>query len=174
MLAGGGAMATPVERLESRTLLTTFAPTDDAFVRDGSHAATNYGADVVLQSKNDAAGYARQSYLRFDASSFSGAVGSATLRLFGGPAHTNAVVVDLYGVASTTWTEAALTWNNKPALNATALASATVQGTADGWTEWDVTGYVQQQKAAGNHVIGFGLKNPNVSVPFVRFNSEVD
>ncbi|WP_029280587.1 Ig-like domain-containing protein, partial [Pedobacter borealis] len=45
-------------------------PIADAFVRDGSLADTKYGAATTLEVKKDGSSFFRQSYLRFDYSSF--------------------------------------------------------------------------------------------------------
>jgi hypothetical protein len=76
-------------------------------------------------------------------------------------------------VASTTWGETQITWNNKPASGTTPLAAAVIdaQTTTERWYEWDVTAYVQQQKAAGRHVVTLLLKNDANSSPNDAFRS---
>ena len=69
---------------------------------------------------------------------------SAKLRLYGN-AVTIAKATSVYSVADITWIESgtgSITWNNQPAIGATALATRTVATTA-AYVEWDVTAYVQ-------------------------------
>jgi hypothetical protein len=165
----------PVERLEPRVLLAAYYPAADAYVRDGTYAMTNYGADVELQTKNDSTSYRREAFLKFDVgqTGLSAGVANAKIRLYGSIAGAaDAYVVDLHAVGNTSWIESALNWNSRPSMGATALASTTVQGATHQWYEWDVTAYVQQEFAAGRPVLAFGLKNPANNATYVRFNSE--
>ena len=60
-----------IENLEPRQFLaaTAIAPLADAYVRDGSSAATNFGADPLLVVKGSPTlGNSRQAFLKFDAS----------------------------------------------------------------------------------------------------------
>lgn len=124
--------------------------------------------------RTSTSGNNRWTYLKFDTSTLA-AVTSAKLRLFGALSGTTGSTVRTatYGSANTTWAENTLTWNNKPASGSTALAIVTmVNSTAGRWYEWDVTGYLQQEKAAGRHLVTLVLKNTSTSnVPDV-FNSK--
>ncbi|MDQ0914569.1 polysaccharide lyase family 8 super-sandwich domain-containing protein [Paenibacillus sp. V4I5] len=121
-------------------LILGIAPSSDAFVRNGTYVANNYGSSVQLEVKNDIASYAREGFVQFDLSAFSGSVASAKVKLtpvnVGMAGITNEAAV----VSDSSWTETLLTWNNKP-------ASSAVIGT---WTpvlnipiELDVTSQVQ-------------------------------
>jgi hypothetical protein len=76
-------------------------------------------------------------------------------------------------VADTTWGERVITWNSRPPTGDVVLAAATIDNstTVARWYEWDVTAYVQQEKAAGRSVITLALKNEDDSSPFVTFRS---
>lgn len=93
---------------------TNLAPVADAYVRDGSFANTNFGAETILTVKQDpTAGFTRESFLRFAIPAYLGGAASAQLRLLAGSANlsgTHAVAL----VTNDVWDEAALTWNNKP------------------------------------------------------------
>ncbi|HRT55944.1 MAG TPA: DNRLRE domain-containing protein, partial [Candidatus Paceibacterota bacterium] len=103
--------------------LTNLAPEADAYVRDGSYASLNFGSDPLLTVKLGASGLARESYLRFPAPLMPGSLAEAVLQLT--PVATNFPAVHLLGVVTNdTWSEAELTWNNRPA-SSTVLA---------GWT----------------------------------------
>jgi len=77
-------------------------------------------------------------------------------------------------VTNTTWTETGITWNNKPASGTTALATVTMvnNSTTSRWYEWDVTAYLQQEKAAGRNTVTLALKNLANSSPFDSFRSK--
>lgn len=121
---------------------TEYLPSADAYVRDGSYAATNYGSDPGLMVKSDASGYARKSYLKFNFGSFGGtSVSSAKLRLYVSTVNTDAArTLKVYGTDES-WTESGITWNNAPA-SGTAGNSVTVGSAAGVWVEIDVTALV--------------------------------
>jgi hypothetical protein len=76
--------ALAAEPLEARSLLSTLSvpAAADAFVRGGSYASANYGANKQLWVSNVAnASSDRQTFLRFDLSGVPGTVRRATLRL---------------------------------------------------------------------------------------------
>jgi Bacterial Ig domain len=151
------------------------APAADAYVRDGSsNAGRNFGTATTLVVKKGSSKLNRWSYLRFDTSVLP-SVSQVRLRLFGRLNETTSTVVttSVYPVANTTWGETQITWNNKPASGATRLASAVLdnQTTTERWYEWDVTAYVQQEKAAGRHVVTLVLKNDENSSPYDTFRS---
>ena len=77
----------------------------------------------------------------------------------------------MHSVATTTWTETGLTWNNRPARSGTALRSVVVGGTSLGGYDLDVTSYVQSQKASGRTVVSFALHAPNTSVAVATANA---
>jgi peptidoglycan/xylan/chitin deacetylase (PgdA/CDA1 family) len=139
------------------------SPTADASVRDGSFANTNFGSATGLEVKTATSGFNRDAYLKYDISGLA-TISRAKLRVFAGlsEAATNSVAV--HSVATTTWTESAITWNNRPARSGSALSSVVVGGTSLGGYDLDVTSYVQSQKAAGKTVVSFALHAPNVSV----------
>ncbi|WP_231571006.1 CBM96 family carbohydrate-binding protein [Gordoniibacillus kamchatkensis] len=98
------------------TLPFAIAPSDDAYVRNGSYANSNFGTSDQLVVKNDPnSGYYRYSYLKFDLSAVPWQVKSAKIRLIPtsfGVANTTGVA---YEVNNHAWTESGITWNNKPA-----------------------------------------------------------
>jgi hypothetical protein len=145
-----------------------------SYVRNGPYAGQNFGSSPqLLVSRSDVAGNTREAYLRFDLSSVS-SINTARLRLFGrlSAAAASGVRTSVFAAANTSWTEAGLTWNNRPASGAAALASATIRGTAGAWYEWDVTTYLRAQKAAGRNLVTLILRNPFTSLPWCIFNSD--
>jgi hypothetical protein len=105
----------------------------DARVLEAS-PTTNYGS----LSRLDVDSPGEQSYLRFDVSGVSGAVQRATLRLFVRNGSSNAP--SLYRT-SAAWTEATITWNNRPSATSAAIADVGT-ATAGTWAEYDLTGDV--------------------------------
>jgi hypothetical protein len=149
--------------------------TDDGYARDGSYANTNFGSATQLQLKQDAAGYARESFLRFDLTSLA-AITSAKLRLFGRMDNgvTPSVGFNVYAASPTkAWNESTLTWNNRPtAASSTMIAKATVSGTTGKWYELDLTAFLKQQLAAGATSVTLVLKAAGPSNGPIVFDSD--
>lgn len=137
---------------------TLFIPAADAYVRDGSYANTNYGTGTTMAVKADAAGYNRQSYLRFNYAAFPDATtSSALLRIYASGVNTApSRVISVYGIADTTWGENTITWNNKPTAG-TLLGTITVTNQAGQWYQLDVTSYIQSNMATKR--VSFRLVN---------------
>jgi hypothetical protein len=181
---GSAVFAASAAGLEAKLVTATEADDDaatpatlraaaDAYVRDGTYAAQNFGAAgelVVKRSVN--VGNTRETYLRFDIGGFAG-VDAATLRLFGySNSSTQNVGVALYTAQNTTWSENGLTWDNRPATAATALRSTTVAGKAAVWYEFDVGDHVRQQRATGATAVTFVLKATGATDAQALFSSD--
>lgn len=151
----------------------TLSAIADAYVRDGTSAATNFGSATQLQVKaSGGAGSTRESYLRFDLTNV-GTVTSAVLRLFGNlSADGENVTVGAYPVADVSWGEGTINWNNKPAAGAGPVATATLLGTVAKWYEWDLTDYLKQQKAAGASAVTLVLRGAAISAAVATFDSD--
>lgn len=119
--------------------LSSLAAAADTHVRNGSYGDTNYGTATVLDVKKESTGYDRQAFVKFDLASVTGAVSSATLRLYATAAGMAGIGNQAYLSSSDTWTESGLTWNNKPAAP-TSLGSWTV--VPGGYVDVDVTSQV--------------------------------
>jgi hypothetical protein len=152
---------------------TGFRATNDAHVRDGSYASSNYGQLSPLELKKSTTGYTRQAYVTFDTTGYVPTATGVKLRLWARLNSTAepSVVLDVYSVASTSWTEGTLTWNNKPALG-TKRGSVTVVGTTGAWYEVDVTAYVNAERAAGRKVVSLGLTCPTATTSLININSD--
>ena len=86
----------------------------DAYVQNGDAIASNFGGASTLAVKSAGTNFTRESYLRFDLSSVPGTLLSATLRLV--PITINEPITNALAlVSNNSWTENAITWNNKPA-----------------------------------------------------------
>ena len=153
------------------TLSDTLTPVADAFTRDGSYAAINYGSDTALVVKGSAtSGYSRWSYLKFSLSNVTN-VSSARLRIYGSNKD-NATTTNIscYGADSDTWTESGITWKTAPAASTAALSSAGVNDQAK-YYEFDVTNYVKAQ-FSGDKVVSLLIKDPANKVINLTFNSK--
>ncbi|OCT11483.1 hypothetical protein A8709_07385 [Paenibacillus pectinilyticus] len=127
--------------------------TADAYVRDGSFGATNYGSDTALVAKDGtSSSYSRKFYLKFDVSDQT-SINSAKLRIFGGNVQdSSSVNVQVYGVTTDSWTETGVTWNNGPAASTGVLASANVSNSL-AYQEFNITAFIQSQIADGTVTI---------------------
>jgi len=147
----------------------TLAPTADAYVQDGTSANTNFGAATTLLVKNSTTGFNRHTFLKFDLRAVS-TVSSARLRLFGNFGATSGTSpVTAHQVSDNSWTETGITWNNQPAIG-TGVTTVSVGITAQYW-EWDVTSYIQSQKAAGQTTVTLELQNDVSTAQPATFNS---
>ncbi|MFZ6004403.1 MAG: DUF7594 domain-containing protein [Actinomycetota bacterium] len=119
------------------TTTVTVSAAADGHVRSNQPDKA-FGSSAELRSYLRG-GTSNESFVRFTGAGGTGAVQSATLRLF----VTNASVAggNVFQVGDTTWDESTLTWNTRPAVTGTALASlgAVAVGT---WVEVDVTAVV--------------------------------
>jgi uncharacterized delta-60 repeat protein len=141
----------------------------DAHVRDGPPADANFGAANLLETQAADApgtGQTAETYLKFDTSTlgtrrFSG----VRLRVFGrvtggaGPA----VPAEVFGVSASGWDENAITFNNRPAPSTAALGRVEVSGSTEFTYTFDVTDFVNREKAAGRNVVTLLLRNAAVS-----------
>ena len=129
----------------------------DAFVQQ-STPTTNFGMAPTVRVKQG--GPVRIAYLKFDIASLAakeGRVASATLRLYGGNRASGYNAYDTaYAVPDTSWTEGGLTYANRPAPG---LRQGTcLSFTAAHYVEWDVTGWVDAQRAAGKSVVSLAVE----------------
>ncbi|HEY0046331.1 MAG TPA: DNRLRE domain-containing protein [Flavobacterium sp.] len=159
---------------EFSTLPLTLVAIADASVQSGGSANTNFGLSPELLTKATTdSKWIRETYIKFDISSLSGSE-SATLQLYGSMLNAtgSTAVVNVYNVPSSTWTENAIKWSNKPASSSVVAATTTVSGIADQLYSWDVTQAVQSAKAAGQTFISLKLKNATFTAAnYASFNS---
>ena len=123
----------------------TFSPVADSYV-DASAPTATHGKLASLRV--DASPVVR-SYLRFNVTGITGAVASATLRVWAGSAQTTGY--DAYSVADNTWGEATITSANSPPFGLARLGSSG-KIAAGTWTSVDVTSAI-----TGNGLVSFGL-----------------
>ena len=129
----------------------TLVATNDAFVRDGQNANTNYNTDT-LEAKTAGVDYTRQAYLQFNVGSVGTSFGHANLRLWGHLQSTPpdpTVVTRMYRV-NDNWSESAITYNNRPGkISGGTAPSAAITGDVGQWYNFDVTDYLRSERSAG-------------------------
>src|SRR5205807_920021 len=76
-----------------------------------------------------------------------------------------------FAVADTSWTGPTITFNNKPPIGTSPLYPVAIIDTTLRLYQFDVTGYVKQEKSVGHNIVSFALVNPSTSAAFVTFNS---
>ena len=145
-------------------------PTADSYVYGGS-ASSNYGTAVDLIVK-DGSGttYDRMTYLKFDLSGISGTISSATLKLYCNKLENGApAIAKAFTVASDSWTETGITWNNAPATGSQAGDTLSVEATGT-WYSIDVTSYIASEHG-GDQVASICLKDDTQCNKKIAFDS---
>ncbi len=169
----------------------TLTPVADAYTSGGARDS-NYGADpFIFAKRHPDSFFGRHSYLKFDTSSFAGSLSNARLRLYGKLVNTATPIdVRVFSSSVTTWTEGTgttaapvtavmptevMTWNSKPAAtqaNASPLGSLLVNSGADQRYEYDLTAFIQAERAAGRNVVTLLIRTPTITQPGqAQFNS---
>ncbi len=126
----------------------SLAPEADAYVRNGSLASTNFGADPVLRIDRNSATDTLVSYLRFKVGAVSGTITKAHLRCYATNGTATSVAVSKAGNG---WSESTLTYNNQPALIGAVVAKSAAVPVST-WFDVDVTSAV-----AANSTVTFAL-----------------
>ncbi|MBV7532092.1 M60 family metallopeptidase [Chitinophaga sp. sic0106] len=129
----------------------------DAYVRDGSYAANNYGNATTLVVKKDGnASFSRISFVKFDLSQLTN-VSTAKLRLniVGAGTAATGTQWQIWKLGNDGWTESAITWNNRPAADS---LLASVQGKRSGYAEWDLSDPLLQE-LSGDKVLSLAIQS---------------
>ena len=121
------------------TTSVTYTPTDDAYVRSNFPDENTGTAPTLRAYKSSTA--QTDTFLRFAVGAPVGSVTSAKLRLFVTNASPNGGVLF---TADPGWSESTLTWNSRPTIGTTTIASAGAV-TVGTWIELDVTAIVTGQ-----------------------------
>lgn len=156
----------------------TLNPVADAYVRDGTNADITHGTTdaSLLITKVAPTGQlnnAREAYLRFNLAQVTGTVTSATLRVYGkiDGTSTPSVPVAVFPCSNTTWTENAITWNNKPSSGSTGLDTTAVTNDAYVYFNWDITSYIISELAASRSDVSLVMKSLTAHDPRIFYNS---
>ncbi|CAN5627032.1 hypothetical protein BH11BAC1_BH11BAC1_21830 [soil metagenome] len=164
----------PSASLTTQPASVKINPLADAFVRSGG-TNSNYGTAATMYCRRQNVGSNdRQTYIRFDISSFSANISSAKLRLYGKMSNTivSNVPVDVRDVSNTTWGETTITYSNKPAPVAAVSATVVILSTTPQYYEWDLTAYLMAKKASGATMITLNLQTTNEISNLVSFNTK--
>jgi hypothetical protein len=169
-VAVGGLSTTPTPPPATGAVLN---PTDDALVRGGVYANTNYGGSTSLQVKNASADNVRETYLKFNVSSLGTAFTSAKLRLFAqlNSSENSNVVTSVYKSPVDGWSEGTLTWNNRGSIQSTVLGTFTVANSTFGWYEVDLTSFLKKERTNGENLVTLVLRNGAKTNAFTNINS---
>ncbi len=140
---------------------------EDAYVRGGSNASTNYGSATTLVVKESAnLSFTRRTFLKFDLTSYT-SISSARLFVYGSAQQ--GMNINAYKVSPDTWSESTITWNNAPTFG-TYIGAASV-GTSDQWYEIDVTSAAKDE-ITGNGTFSIGLKDDAVLIKTITLFSK--
>ncbi len=126
---------------QTSALTTTIGVAADSYVRSGA-PNSNFGTATTILSDGDDGGSILHAYLRFAIGNV-GTISSAKLRLH--VADTTAGRYDVLSVASTTWGETSITWNNKPATGT--LVTSFTGASSGTWLELDITSVARPNTA---------------------------
>jgi calcineurin-like phosphoesterase family protein len=122
----------------------TFISSADSYV-ESSNPSSNYGSATQIRADGSPDVH---SYLRFNVQGLSGAVTSATLRVYANSSVTAGY--DARSVSDNTWTESGVTYNNAPPVGSVLGSSGNVNSNT--WTSVNVTSYI-----TGNGTYNLGL-----------------
>jgi hypothetical protein len=130
------------------------SPVADAYVRDGTSAAANFGTQNTLVVKKDGVGFSRISYLKFNLQDYQ-QIDTARLKLFISTSGANAALTqwEVWKCDNDTWTETGINWNNKPV---TTTLLATIQGKRTGVAEWNISAAANAE-LAGDKVLTLAI-----------------
>ena len=142
-----------------------------AYVRDGSFADTNYGAEAQLLVKDSTPGFDRESFIKFDVSSVP-EINSATLNLFGNLWDSVQFPVNVEVSWTTSgWSESGITWNNQPK-DRLPLGTIPVSGTAGKWYQLDVTNILKSEKVTERNIVSFVLRSLTLTSTVCAFAAD--
>ncbi|WP_127490753.1 CBM96 family carbohydrate-binding protein [Paenibacillus glycanilyticus] len=138
----------------------TITAMEDARVDSGAaNLSSNYGTESAMLLKEGGSTFNRRIFFKFNVASL-GINNSAKLRLNFTDAGAAAEPLTIYAVDDA-WSESELTYANQP-LYGSAISASSVGG-GNGWYEWDVTSYVEQQKLADGIASFVLLGTPSVN-----------
>lgn len=148
------------------SIAEALAPAADTWVQGAdAFRNTNYGASAEMQVKrtlNPGAGRGRRGFIRFDTSGVTGTILSAKLRIYARltDASLPPTGMIVQKVTDTTWDELGMTWNNQPlTASPAALAQVTVASASGAWYEFNLTSFIQQERAEGRTIVSLRLIN---------------
>ena len=139
-------------------------PIADSYVRAGTYANLNFGAEhgLLVKRYGSTNSNTRVTFLKFDlASADLNGVESANLRLYARSLYNTPLNVTAYMVFGDSWGEHTITWNNKPFFFGS--LDQVYVGSAGREYSWDVSDYVANA-AASDGVVSIALWSSSGSV----------
>lgn len=124
---------------------TTVNVSEDAYVRSGTYASTNYGSAQDFRVKNaSSTNLSRETYLKFDVSGLDPNAERFELVLDtpNGPSPRETILY-MRTVSDDSWSESAITWNNKPSSGQ--VANSRRFKTTDRDFVMDITKYIRDE-----------------------------
>lgn len=147
--AGGGDFGEPAN---TQVLYVS----EDAYVRGGADAGSNFGSEtqLVIRNNGEGSGSTRRSFIKFDLSGLTAPVYNVKLRL--NVANDAPIPTEdlLHQVPDDSWSEATITYNNQPAVGSL-VGTQTVPPNSS-WVEYDITTLVNNE-IAGDGVLSLRL-----------------
>ena len=150
-----------IEFVGTEKLVLSLSPIEDAYVRGGGYASTNFGDSEQLQLKYEANNEdnTRVIFLKFDISEIE-SVEEATLRLF---LEFNDVLefktLAFYDITGQEWSEAEITWENAPLEGGTHIRDAYTDNFSNVWLNVNITDMVRKHVEAGTKVISIRINH---------------
>ncbi len=135
LLLGSVAVVQFVSAAARAAVLPAALPVADAYVQS-DQPSVNFGTALTLNTVSGTP--EARAYLKFDVSGVSGTITKATFRVF--TQTSSGTGYELHAVADNTWTEASLTYANRPAVGATVGVASNFSSNT--WTTVDVTSVV--------------------------------
>jgi hypothetical protein len=129
---------------------------EDAYVRGGDDADTNFGAETQLVIKNNGPGHpnTRISFLKFDLGDLPSPIYDVRLRLNVANDAPNPTLDALHHVPDDSWAESTITYNNQPAAGDFIDTMPVPPNGA--WVEYDITTLVNDE-LAGDGILSLRL-----------------
>lgn len=162
----GGKSVSSVTFVVKAATPIALSPTADLWVQGATaFRDTNYGTSAEMQIKrtlNPGSGRGRRGFISFDTSSVTGSISSAKLRIYAKLSDASLAPTGMIvqKVTDTTWDETAMTWSNQPlTASPSALAQIVVTDATGRYYEFDLTAFIQQERAVGRTAVSLRLIN---------------
>lgn len=137
------------------------AASETAYANGGSYANTNFANSLFMETKNDPysdSSFARKSYIKFDISALKDKpVNYAYIKLWCTNLEENIAHNETMSAVTSDWSEATLTWNNKPAVSE--VVSTALVSSVESWTQFDITKYVRECFEKGETTISLCIED---------------
>jgi len=131
---------------------------EDAHVRGGSDANSNYGSETGLEVQNAGQGNAddRMSFLKFDLTNLSAPLYNVRLRMSVRSIDETPTEDALHLVLDDSWSAETLTYNNQPAVSDLVATAIMPRAGGGNWVEFELTDVVNRE-IAGDGILSLRL-----------------